>query len=108
MHTDFSVQVMMDTSRRIAELQNTTDKTLGALRTDLRLFHQETVTYRGMILRQLDDLNRRLAVLEAKAAKPVLDLAAIWQSLWFKVAVLAALGASNKELLEIVSASFVK
>ena len=108
MHTDFSVQVMMDTARRISELQNTTDRTLGRLHTDLRLFRQETVTYRGMILKQLDDLNRRLAVLEAKASKPVLDLAAIWQSLWFRVALLAMLGASNKELLEIVSASFGK
>lgn len=108
MHTDFSVSLMMDTSRRLAEMQTTTERTLGTLRTDLRLLHQEVTHYRGTILGRLDDMSKRLAVLEAKAAKPVLDLAAIWQSLWFRVALLAMLGASNKELLEIVSASFGK
>ena len=108
MHADFTVQVMMDASRRIAELQTSTERTLGVLRTDLRLFHQDTQHHRGVILSRLDDMSRRLAALEAKAVAPVIDLAAIWQSLWFRVALLAMLGASNKELLEIVSASFGK
>jgi hypothetical protein len=107
MHTDFTVQIMMDASRRIAELQNTTDKTLGALRTDFRLFHQDTIYHRTSIMKRLDDLNRRLAVLEAKAKKPPIDIVALWQnlSLWLKVIVLLASGATAKELLAVVSAS---
>jgi hypothetical protein len=50
----------------------------------------------------------RLEKLEAKAAKPIIDLQAILQNIWFKVAVLMALGASNKQLLELVIASFGK
>lgn len=104
MHTQMDYIVLRDLDRRITDLQNTTDRNLAAIRSEMQL-HRQEMNFRlsGMAI----DI-RTIREATAKAAKPVLDLAAIWQSLWFRVALLAMLGASNKELLEIVSASFVK
>ena len=96
-----SYEVLRDIDLRISQLQNSTDRHLGNIRSEFRLYRQESIHYRSGIL-------DRLAKLEAKADKPMIDFQAILGSLWFKVAVLMALGASNKELLELVSASFGK
>ncbi len=94
-------EILRDIDRRIAELQNTTDRNLGAIQSEFRLFRQETIHYRnGMV--------NRLKKLEERANKPAIDIYAIMQNLWFKVAVLMALGASNKELFDLVAASFAK
>lgn len=99
MHTDFTVQVMMDASRRIAELQTSTERNLGALASEFRLFRQETQFYRAGIL-------KRLETLEKSAAKPIIDWQPIIHNLWFKIALLAALASGNTQAIDMVRAIF--
>lgn len=92
-------EILRDIDRRIAELQNTHDRGIGNLKSELRLLHQETIHYRTGILERLDKL-------EKKALKPMIDWQAVINNLWFKIAILLALATGNTQLIEIVSASF--
>lgn len=94
-------EVLRDIDRRIAELQNTNDRNLGIIRSEFRLFHQETVHYRTGIL-------SRLAKLEEKAEKPVIDWQSLIQNFWFKLAVLGALATGNTQLVDLATAIFQK
>jgi hypothetical protein len=98
--TDF--QIIRDIDRRLASLQNIQDREVWGLRTDLKLFIQETRHYRTGILERLEKL-------EEKAVRPVIDLQsmqALIQNLWFKLAVLLALATGNTKLIDLVSAAF--
>ena len=83
-------QILRDIDRRIAELKS-----------EFRLFHQETIHYRTNIL-------ERLGKLEEKAERPMIDWKPILHNLWFKLALVAALATGNTQLLDLVAAAFQK
>lgn len=92
-------QVLRDIDKRIADLQNTQDNGLIGLRSEFRLFRQETHFYRANIL-------DRLAKLEEKASKPLIDWNGLLQKLWVQLIILAAFATGNKQLIELVKAAF--
>lgn len=94
-------EILRDIDRRIAELQNTHDRNLGIIRSEFRLFHQETVHYRTGILTRLEKL-------EEKAESPMIDWQSLIQNFWFKLAVLAALATGNTQLVDLATAVFQK
>ena len=91
-------EVLRDIDRRIAQLQNSHDRNLGNLKSELRLFHQETIHYRTGILERLKKLEE----------KPVIDWQSLIQNFWFKLAVLAALATGNTQLVDLATAVFQK
>ncbi len=107
MHTQMDYIVLRDLDRRMADTQNTLDRNLGAIRSESQLYRQELTFRLNGMTRDIRKIREALARLEARAAKPAVDIVALWQgmSLWLKIALLMALGASNKELLALVSAS---
>ncbi len=101
-------ETLRDIDRRIGELQNTADRNLGALMSEFRQLRTERHYLIGGLRQEILGISSRLKKLEAKAEKPLIDFQTITQNLWFKVAILMVLGASNKELFELVAASFAK
>lgn len=99
--------VTRDIDRRIAALQSAMEVRNISHVSELRLLRQEI----GFHLREV---RHRLTSIEKQLERPSTtdwiteSLKSLGAKLWFKVAVLAALGASNKELLELVAASFGK
>ena len=94
-------EILRDIDRRIAELQNTHDRNLGKLQYEFRLFHQVTTQYHTGILQRLEQL-------EARASKPTIDWHSLFQSLWFKIALLAALATGNPILIEWAKIALIK
>lgn len=107
MHTQMDYIVLRDLDRRLADTQNTLDRNLGAIRSESQLYRQDMTFRLNGMAKDIRKIREAVARLEARAAKPTIDIVALWQnmSLWIKVAILLALGASNKELLALVSAS---
>ena len=98
-------EVLRDIDRRIANLENSMDRALGNLKSELRLFHQETIHYRASMIDRLEKLeeNRNQSMVDWQAV-----IRKFWESLWFKLALAAAAVSGNTHLTDLVLAAFQK
>lgn len=107
MHTQTDFWLLRDLDRRLCDHMNISERNLASLRSESQLYRQDMTFRLNGMAKDIRKIREAVARLEAQAAKPAIDIVALWQnmSLWIKVAILLALGASNKELLALVSAS---
>ena len=91
----------MQSGLREYEILRGIESRIAELKSEFRLFHQETIHYRTAILARLDKL-------EEKAERPAIDWQSLTHNLWFKLALVAALATGNTQLLDLVAAAFQK
>lgn len=102
------LEILRDIDRRIADLQNTTDRALGSIRSEFRQFRTERHYLLSGLRRDMREISDRLEILEEKASKPLVDWSSIVANIWFKLGLLAALASGNPVLIEWARTALTK